>query len=110
MSRVDAAQQLALVVPEGDGVVSLPRSWGPRRPLACQDDSQAIEVGYGAAIDRLVEGKEACLMRQELADGDPFFSVVREFRPVHADAFLVVQPSAGVSDGERHRGKSLGGG
>ena len=50
------------------------------------------------------------LVCQELADGDALFSLLRELRPVRADAFLVVEPSARVGDGERHRSQPFGGG
>ena len=49
-------------------------------------------------------------MRQKLTDGDPLLSVLRELRPVGADALLVVEPSSGVRNGQHHRGQPLGGG
>ena len=109
MLRIDAAQQLAFVEPESEGVIGLPRSGLPRGFLTRQHDRQAIEVGDDAAIDGLVEREQARLVGQELADGDSLLAVLRELRPVRADPFFVVEPSARVRDGERHRGQALGG-
>jgi hypothetical protein len=46
---------------------------------------------------------------EELADRDSLFALLGEFRPVRAHPFFVVEPSAGVGDGKRHRGQPLGG-
>ena len=79
---IDATQYLALVEPERDRVVRLSRARFPRRRLPRHHRGQAIEVGDGVAIDRLVEREQAGLMRQQLADGDPLLALLRELRPV----------------------------
>ena len=109
MLRIDTAQQLALIEPERDAVIGLPRARFPRGFLTGQHDRQAIEVGDEAAIDGLVEHVQPCLVCQELADGDSLFALLRELRPVRAHPFLVVEPAAGVGDRQRHRGQPLGG-
>ena len=108
MVRIDAAQQLALVEPEGDAVIGLPRARFPRGLLTGQHDGQAIEIGDEAAIQRLVEHVQPRLVCQELADGDSLFALLRELRPVRAHPFFVVEPSPRVGDGQRHRGQALG--
>ena len=109
MPWIDPAQQLALVVSEGDGVIGLPRSGLPRRFLAGQHDRQSIEVGDDAAIDGLVDREQPGLVCQELTDGDALFALLRELRPVRAHPFFVIEPAARVRDGKRHRGQALGG-
>lgn len=81
----------------------------PRRFLTRHNDSQSIEVGNDTSIHGLIKSEQACLMRQELADGDLSLAVLREFRPIYACLFFVVKPAPGVSDGESHRGQTLGG-
>ena len=61
------------------------------------------------AIDGLVDREQPGLVRQELADGDLLFALLRELRPVRAHPLFVVEPTARVGDGERHRGQALGG-
>src|SRR3954447_1233368 len=63
-----------------------------------------------SSIDRFVDREQASLMCQELAYGDLLLSLLRELRPVRADALFVVEPSARVGDRERHCGKPFGGG
>ena len=82
MPRIDPAQQLAFVEPEGDRVIGLPRARLPRRLLPSQHDREAIEVGDHAAIDRLVEREQPGLVRQQLADGDRLLALLRELGPV----------------------------
>ena len=52
MLRIDAAQQFALVEPEGDAVISLPRARFPHGFLTGQHDCQAIEVDSLLALLR----------------------------------------------------------
>ena len=61
-----------------------------------------------APIDRFVDGEQSGLVCQELAHGDALLALLRELRPVRAHAFLVVEPSARVGDGERHRRQPFG--
>jgi len=70
-------------------------------------DREAIEFADEASIDRLVEREQACLMCQELADSDSLLAVLRELWPVRAYPLFVVEPSARVGNGERHRGQPL---
>ena len=107
---IDTPQQLALVEPERQRVVRLPRAGLPRRLLTRQHRGQAIEIGDDAPIDRFVDGEQSGLVCQELAHGNALLALLRELRPVRADAFLVVEPSARVGDGERHRRQPFGGG
>jgi len=109
MLRVDAAQQLALVVAQGDRMISLARARLPCRLLARQHDRKTVEVGHEIPVPLLIEGKQARLVRKQLADSDVLLAVLGEFRPVAADALLVVEPAAGVGQCERHRGQALGG-
>ncbi len=89
-------------------VIGLPRARLPRGFLTGQHDGQAIEVGDEAAIHGLVEREQPCLVCEELADGDSLFALLRELRPVRAHPLFVVEPAAGVGDGQRHRGQALG--
>ena len=109
MPRIDTAQQLALVKAERDGVIGLTRPGLPRRLLAGEHDRQAIQIGDHAAIDGLIESEQPCLVREELADGHLFFSLLRELRPVRGNPLFVVEPAARVGDGQGHRGQALGG-
>ena len=52
MLRIDAAQQFALVEPEGDAVISLPSARFPHGFLTGQHDCQAIEVDSLLALLR----------------------------------------------------------
>src|SRR5688572_28885797 len=47
-------------------------------------------------------------MCEKLADGDALFALLCEIRPVRAHALFVVEPSARVRDGERHRSQPFG--
>ena len=109
MLGIDPSQQLTLVVSEGNRVIGLARARLPRGFLTRQHNCQAIEVSDDRAIDRLVEREQSCLVRQELADRDSLFSLLRELRPVRAHPFLVVEPTPRMGDGKRHRGQALGG-
>ena len=108
MLRIDPAQQFAFVVAEGDRVIGLPRARLPGRFLASQDDRQAIEICDHAPVHRLIEGEQARLVSQELADGDGLFSLLGKLRPVLADALLVVEPAPGMGDRQSHRSQALG--
>src|SRR2546430_2893458 len=70
MLRVYAAQQLTFVETESKSVICLSRPGLPCRLLSRHDHSQAIEVGDGASVYGFVEREQACLVGQELADGD----------------------------------------
>src|SRR6185503_17731265 len=94
MCRVDPPQQLAFVEPERDGVVALSSARLPGRPLAGEDDREAIEVGNNAAVHGLVERVQPRLVCEQLADGDALLALLREFRPVRAHALVVVEPPA----------------
>jgi hypothetical protein len=109
MLRIDAAQQLAFVVAERDRVISLARSRRPRGSLPRQDNGEAIEVGDEAAIDRRIQREQACLVREELPDGNALLASLCELGPVGADPLVIVDPPAGVREGQRHGGESLGG-
>jgi hypothetical protein len=45
---------------------------------------------------------------EELADGNLFLALLREFRPVRAHPFFVVEPAARVGNGQGHCGQALG--
>src|SRR4026208_569524 len=62
-----------------------------------------MEMGDVAAIDRFIDREETRLMREQLADGDALFPLLRELRPVGANVLLVVEPSSRVGDGQRRR-------
>src|SRR5437899_7042579 len=109
MLPIDTPQQLALIEPERQRVIRLPRAGLPRGFLTRQDDRQAIEIGDDAPIDGLVDREQPGLMCQELADSDALLAVLRELRPVCADPFVVVEPTPRVGDCEGHRGEALGG-
>ena len=47
-------------------------------------------------------------MGEELPDGDALLALLCELRPVHADPLVVVDPPAGMREGQRHGGESLG--
>ena len=109
MLRIDAAQQLAFVEPERDGVIGLTRPGLPRRLLTGEHDRQAIQIRDHAPIDGLIEGEQPRLVGEELAHGDLLFALLRELGPVRGDPLFVVEPAARVGDGEGHRGQALGG-
>ena len=67
---VDATQQLPFIEPQADGVIGLPRPRLQGRRLAGRHRCESIEVGDDAGIDRLIEGKEPRLVRQQLTDGE----------------------------------------
>jgi hypothetical protein len=84
VSGIDAAQKLALVKTQADGVIGLARSGWPCRSLTGEHDRQAIEVRDDGTIDGLVDREQAGLMREELADRDLILALLCELRPVRA--------------------------
>ena len=62
MMRIDTPQQLAFVETKGERVIRLARAWFPRGFLACEHYCHAIEVCDDAAIDRLVDREQPCLV------------------------------------------------
>ena len=108
MARVHSTQEFALVEAEGQCVIRLMRAGLPCRLLTGEHDRQAVEIGDHAAIDRFLEGKQPCLVGEQLSDGDPVLPLLRELGPVSGHALFVVQPTAGVGDRESHRGETLG--
>jgi hypothetical protein len=62
MLRIHTSQELALVEPEGEGVIRLPRPGLPRGLLPSQHDRQAIRVGDHAPIDGLIKGEQPGLV------------------------------------------------
>ena len=110
MAGVDSPHQLAFIEPEADGVVGLSRARRPGRLLTSEHDSEPIEIRNDALIDRFVEGKQARLVREELAHGDRLLAVLRKLGPVSGHPLFVIEPTAGVGNGERHRGQPLAGG
>ncbi len=110
MLRIHPAQQFTFVEAQRDGVIGLARAWLPRRSLTGEHKRQPIQIADQAAINRLIKGEQARLVREELADGDPLLAVLRKLGPVPGDSFFVVEPAAGVGDRERHRGEALRGG
>ena len=109
MARIHAAHQFAFIEPQGEGMVGLARAGLPCRLLTGQDHREAIEVGHDAAIDGFVEREESRLMRQELADGDLLFSLLRELGPVRGHPLFVVEPAAGVGECQGHGCQALRG-
>jgi hypothetical protein len=102
MARIDASHQFAFIEPERERMVGLARAGLPRRLLTGQYHREAIEVRHDAAIDRFVEREESRLMRQELADGNLLFSLLRELGPVPGHPLFVVEPSARVGERQGH--------
>jgi len=90
-------------------VIALLGAGFPRRPVTGHDRRQLVRVRDNAPVDWFVKGKQTGLVRKELPYGDVLLAVLGEFRPVAADALLVVEPAAGVGDGQRHRRQTLGG-
>ena len=109
MLRIDAAQQLAFVEPEAEGVIRLPRAWLPRRLLASEHDARRSRSATTLAIDRLVEREQRRPGGPGVANGDALLALLRELRPVRAHPLVVVEPAARMGEGQRHRGQALGG-
>ncbi len=109
VARVDPAQQLAFIKPQGEGVIALPRARLPGRFLLCHDGSQPVEVGDDALIHRRIEGIQPCLVREQLPDGDLFFALLGKLRPVRADALLVIKQTLRMSQGHSQARQALGG-
>ena len=109
MPRVDSTQQLAFIESEGKRVIGLTRSGLPRGFLPGEHDREAIQVGDHAAIDGFLKGKQSRLMREQLADGDLLFPLLRELGPVPGHPLFVIEPAPRVREGERHRGQTLRG-
>ena len=55
MFGIDPTQKLTFVIPEGDGMIGLPRARLPCWFLAGKDDRQTIGVGDHVPINRFVE-------------------------------------------------------
>jgi hypothetical protein len=77
--------------------------------VAGEHDGEPIEIGDDAAVDRLVEGIQACLMCQQLPHSDPRLAVLRELGPIGRDPLLVVEPPARMRDRQRHRRQTFRG-
>ena len=58
--------------------------------------ARRVQVGHHVAVDLLVEGEEAGLVSQELADGDVLLAGLAELGPVGGHALVVVEQAAGV--------------
>src|SRR3954462_13064041 len=102
MLWVDTPQHLALIEPERQRMIRLPGAGLPCGPLTRQHLGEPIEIGDDRRIDRFVDREQARWRREQLPHGYVLFSLLRELRPVRADALLVVEPSPRVGDGERH--------
>ena len=74
---------------EREGVVGLARSRFPCGLLPCR-----FRSSDGLAVDRFVECEQPGLMRQKLANGDRVFALLREFRPIPAHGYLIIEPAA----------------
>ena len=109
MPRIDAAHQFAFIEAQREGVIGLSRAGLPCRFLTGQHHREAIEVGHDAAIDGFVEREQSRLMRQELADGDLLFALLRELRPVRGHPLFVVEPAARVGECQGHGRQALRG-
>src|SRR5687768_11829751 len=90
--RINPSQELTLVVPDRNSVVSLPCAGLPSRLLASENQRESIQIGDDAAAYGLIKGEQACLVGEQLADRDRLLSLLREFRPVGAYALFVVEP------------------
>jgi len=88
------ATGLALVEPEGEGVVRLALPRRPLRLLAGHHGRQPVEIGDHALVDSLVEGEQPGLVGEELAEGHAFLALLGELRPVHADALVIVEQAS----------------
>jgi hypothetical protein len=75
-------------------VVCLSRAWLPGRALPGHDRRRPIKVSDYRPVNPLVKGKQCGVVGQELPDGDHFFAVLGELRPVSAHAFIVIEPAA----------------
>ena len=109
MLRVDSTQQLTLIESEGERVISLTRSGLPRGCLPREHDREPIEVGDDVAVHRLLEGKQPCLMGEQLADGNCLFAPLGELGPVSGHPCFVIQPATRVGESECHRCQPLRG-
>src|SRR3954452_13991671 len=69
MLRIEAAQQFTLVKTERDRVIALSRARFPCGLLTREHDRETVQIGNHVAIDRLIEGEETGLVREELTDG-----------------------------------------
>jgi hypothetical protein len=107
---IHAAQDLAFVETQRDGVIRLPRSRLPRRLLPGQHHGQPIRIRDETAVDRDIEREERGLMREQLTNGDRGLALLRELRPVRAHRRFVVEPAPRMPHGHRHRGEALCGG
>src|SRR5687768_9502381 len=68
MLRVDSTQQFTLIESESERVIGLTGSRLPCGRLPREHDREPIEVGDHAAVDRLLKGKQPCLMGEQLTD------------------------------------------
>src|SRR5262245_22277677 len=107
MRWIDAPKDLAFVEPQRDPVIALPRPWLPRRSLPRKHDRQPIEISHERTIERLVEHEQPGLVSEQLTHGNPSLAMLRELRPVSGDALVVVEQTARVRHGERHRRQPL---
>jgi len=70
MLRIDTAEQLAFVEAEAERVIGLPCARFPLGPLPSEDDRQAVKVRHECPVNGFVDGEQAGLVREELADRD----------------------------------------
>jgi hypothetical protein len=107
--RVDAVQELALVEAEADRVVGLPLPRRPGGPLPGHDLGEALRIRDRVPVDLLVEAEPARLVREQLPDRDVLLAGPGELGPAGGDPLVLVEPSAGVRDGEGHGRQALRG-
>jgi len=86
--------------------VSVPRL--PGGLLRGERPGDAIEIGQISDVERIVDGAQPRLVREQRAYGDRRLAVLRELGPVPGDRLVVVEKPARVRDRHRDRGHPLG--
>ena len=106
-ARGRADQQLTFIETETETVIGLSAPRPPGWLLPRKNARQPIKIVKDAAVDGLLDRKQASLMRQELADGDLSFAVPSKLGPVRNDSLLVVEPTVRMGDCQSHGRRPL---
>src|SRR5260370_8840540 len=95
-----AANDLALVPTEREGMIAMTRARVPRGFSTRQDRCQRIRIRQDCRGQWLVDTGETCLVSQQLAYRDMPLAVLRKLRPVARDGLLILQPTPRMSQGQ----------
>ena len=107
---VDAAEDLAGQVAQGDRVIAAGGSGGPQRRHGRQLGADGVPVEPQGRLHGIGEAREPGLVAHHLLDGDLALAALRELRPDAGDGLAVVELSGIHQPGDQQGRDGLGAG